>query len=178
MCKTMMVVAALIALLILATGPAMATGVDLPLDEMGAGLAGVFPWDSDAESFGAFNVTLGLPIQPPEHVLLSEPLTLAQWLAAEGGLNVLVHGLHSDKVAFGASLAMPVYNSTGKMPVRAGVAYVGGTGGAWFLAWDLSTSVVYPPPAGSELVGRAPPIDHLTVSLMPGGAVATYTALF
>ncbi len=173
----MMVVVVLLALPFLTAAPATA-GVDIPLDEMGAGLAGVFPWDSDAESFGAFNVTLGLPIQPPEHVLLSEPLTLAQWLAAEGGLNVLVHGLHRDKVAVGASLAAPIYNSTGNMPLRAGVAYVGGTGGAWFLAWDVTTSVVYPPPPGSELVGRAPPIDHLTVSVVPGGAVASYTVLF
>lgn len=177
MCKTMMVVVVLLALPFLTALPATA-GMDIPLDEMGAGLAGVFPWDSDAESFGAFNVTFGLPIQPPEHVLLSEPLTLAQWLAAEGGLNVLVHGLDRDRAAVGASLANPIYNSTGKMPLRAGIAYVGGTGGAWFLAWDLNTSVVYPPPAGSELVGGAGPIDHVTLSLVPGGAVATYTALF
>jgi len=166
---------AVAAFALMACGPALAVGLDIPLDLMGAGPAVVVPF-GDEPAIGAMDITIKLlPVVPPEKVDLGDPLSLVEYCGANLGGDILIHGLNGDELDGGLSL--PIYSTSGTLPMRAGATYVKGIGGAWFVKWDvLPCSPVTAPTAldGTIPVQRD---QWLSFGVLPGGFEARYTIL-
>jgi hypothetical protein len=156
-----------LSLLVLCAVPSFAQS-GLPLTELGAGPAIVVPFDSDKSSFGAMDITAKiLPIPQPDAITLK---TIPQYVGANLGLDILITGVATDQVDGGASL--PLYNSTlAKLPLRGGVGYVKGSGGVWFLKYEIVGTGEKMAPKVAGLVAVEPPPVSVAVAVGPSAVM-------
>ena len=171
------VILVLVAMLAVCTAPAMA--VPLPIDIMDIGPCFVLGDDG-----GLYPLDARLKLIPVEY---NEPIPtdgflgmlegIGKYTLANLGIDLLVPAsLSAEGVAAGASL--PVINAKVFVPVRVGVACIGGVGTRLFLRAPLLAGDSSP--SATELAGLAPMGANdrsLTLAASTDSAMVVYTAL-
>lgn len=166
-------VAVVVAAMALACGAAQAAG-GLPIEVLDAGPAQVL---GPGGGFYPVDITLKfIPVEYDQPIPTDSALAMAEgigkYLLANIGADILGKNLNADEIAGGLSL--PVVNTKVMVPVRAGIAWVGGVGTRPFLRLDL-LGIVTGEADPFALTGQpAEAEDCLRLTLGPDAAMLVY----